>query len=321
MVASQRFGTGSSRFDGEWYFGTFMMGMTATAQTMIEHPELRDDNRDVLQLAAHTLVDPATRAFETKIWGEDAFTGSGDHCGYLCYWLFALNSARTLEPNLEGLEQGDRALARLETHFLERGYLETYPGEVYPVDMAMFMGALAMHGRATGAAHREALDKYENLVRTRWRDESGYLHQSITLEGKPRDRARGSGTALASFALGYAIPSLSKDLWDSLRTHGYRSVLGFGAIREYAHESGPGDIDSGPVIFGLGVSASGFAMGAARIHGDEKAFRALYASAHFSGAPVDGNDRRNFVIGGPIGQAILFAMVTAPKPHELSKGP
>jgi hypothetical protein len=200
----------------------------------------------------------------------------------------------------------------------QKHLLETYPGEYYPVDMSMFMGALELHGRATHTDHTETLAEFEKVVRERWLDSQGTLMQAVDAEGKPRDRnGRGSGTALASVALARALPTLSRDLWLALRTNNFRSVLGFGGIREFA-VGGSGDVDSGPIIFGLGVSATGFALGAARVHGDEAAFRALYASAHFAGAPIDGDDRRNFVTGGPIGQAILFAMLTSP-PQKVAR--
>jgi hypothetical protein len=315
VSSAKRFRTGSERFDHEWFFGTFMMSVTGTAQVIAEHPELRADARDVLGLGLKTISEKSTRSFDTKAWGEDAFEGTRDHCGFLCYWLFAINRARLVEPQMDAdeLKTADRVLARLEASLNEHGILETYPNEFFPVDNSLFVGALGLHTQATGISHAEAIEKFEKTVRTQWLDPSGYLVQAVDQKGVPRDRARGSGTALASFALAQGAPALSRDLWLSLRKHGFKSVLGFGGVREYPTASGPGDVDSGPVIFGLGVSASGFAMGAARSHGDEAAFNALYASAHFMGVPVDGDKRRNFVTGGPIGQAILFAMLTAPK--------
>jgi hypothetical protein len=326
ILPADRFGTGSSRFDGEWYFGTFMMSVVGTSQVALEYPELRPDTKDVLGLGVHTLMAPKTREYDTRAWGEDALTGSKDHCAFVCYWLYAINLARQVEPNIEGIQEADRVLLRLEAQLRKNGVLETYPGEYYPVDMAMFVGALEMHSRVTGADHAEALRAFESSARAHWLDSNGTLIQSVDANGKPRDmgRGRGSGTALASVALVRALPSLSLELWSALRAHNFRTVLGFGAVREYGTGTvagGPADVDSGPIVFGLGISATGFALGAARAHGDEQAFRALYASAHFAGAPVDGDDRRNFVTGGPLGQGILFAMMTSPRATRVPSTP
>lgn len=95
-------------------------------------------------------------------------------------------------------------------------------------------------------------------------------------------------------------------------------MLGFGTILEHAEGGAGADVDSGPVVAGFGVSATGFAIGASRAHGDRDAFAALYATAHLFGAPFDENGRRTYATGGPLGDAILFAMLTAPSSRRLA---
>jgi hypothetical protein len=87
----------------------------------------------------------------------------------------------------------------------------------------------------------------------------------------------------------------------------------------YDEHSGRADIDSGPVVFGFGVSATGFAIGASRANDDRDAFAALYATAHLFGAPFDEAGARTFATGGPLGDAILFAMLTAPRAATLTR--
>ena len=105
---------------------------------------------------------------------------------------------------------------------------------------------------------------------------------------------------------------MSRSLYEALQRSCYDLVLGFGAMREYAPGvAGRGDIDSGPLVFGYGISATGFAIGSARVHGDHERFEALYATAHLFGAPVTLRGRISFLTGGPLGDAILLAMLTA----------
>ena len=125
---------------------------------------------------------------------------------------------------------------------------------------------------------------------------------------------RGSGTALAAYFLGWADPALSHDLVDAMKRELYGAPLGFGALREYPRgHRGSGDADSGPLVLGFGVSATGFALGAARMNGDAALFDSLFATVQLFGAPDDRSGARRFVTGGPIGNAILFAMLTAPR--------
>ena len=134
------------------------------------------------------------------------------------------------------------------------------------------------------------------------------------------DHARGSGTALAVYLLSFSDPGLAAELYRAVKDKLARTFLGFGVVREYpsGNSGSSGDIDSGPVILGFGVSPTGFSLAGARIYRDEAFFADLYATAYLFGAPLDREDRRGFVTGGPLGDAILFAMLTAqPRMEEV----
>jgi hypothetical protein len=47
------------------------------------------------------------------------------------------------------------------------------------------------------------------------------------------------------------------------------------------------------------------------MHRDPDRFARLYSTAYLFGAPFDRGGAENHVTGGPIGDAILFAMLTA----------
>jgi hypothetical protein len=87
---------------------------------------------------------------------------------------------------------------------------------------------------------------------------------------------------------------------------------GFDAIREYADGyHGVGDIDSGPVIFGVSVAATGFALAPARALGRRESFERIYRTTALFGLPASFGDRRRFCVGGPFGNALLFAFLTS----------
>ncbi len=58
------------------------------------------------------------------------------------------------------------------------------------------------------------------------------------------------------------------------------------------------------------MSVTGFSIALARVHGDRDAFEGLYATAALFGGPVD-DDGLHYALGGPIGDALLFALTTA----------
>ena len=125
---------------------------------------------------------------------------------------------------------------------------------------------------------------------------------------------RGSGTAFSLVAIHYADPKLASILYQGIKKSLASSLLGFGVVREYPHGiHGKGDIDSGPIILGYGLSATGFTISGARMFGDEDYFKRLFATVHIFGAPVNRGGRQGYISGGALGNAILFAMFTAPK--------
>lgn len=310
------FATGSSTYDGEWLFVTRMMAVLGYAQTALEHPELREAHVTRIERCLDALIEPASRRYDTEKWGSDALDdlgGTRPHVGYLAYLALPLALARALDPGSRHAALEQRVIEHLvplyEASPLD--LLETYPREIYPVDNATFFAALAVHDRATGEDHGALLAR---LLRglERYRDpRSGLLYQSIREDGSALDGARGSGTAFAGYLLSFADAELSRSLHDSVQQHLARSFLGFGTVREYLPgEGGFGDVDSGPVLLGQGVSATGFSIALARVHGDRGAFESRLATASFFGGPVD-VDGRHYALGGPLGDALLFALSTA----------
>ena len=184
------------------------------------------------------------------------------------------------------------------------------------MDNCAVIGSIGLYDQATGSDHSDLVRSWVANCRRRCVDpQSGLLYQAMEPEnGTPWDAPRGSGTTLGLYFLSFVDPVLSHDLYRAVRKELAWSCAGFGLVNEYPHHvrGGAGDIDSGPVIFGIGLSPTGFALSGARIHADPMLYRRIHATAHLFGAPLDRDDRLEFVTGGPLGNAIMFAMLTAP---------
>ncbi|WP_053237126.1 hypothetical protein [Sandaracinus amylolyticus] len=307
------FHTGSALFDGEWAFGTHQMTLLALGQIVLEHPELRDAYVPAMRRAADRLVDAGTLRFAASRWGEDPIAAlDGDHGhAYLGYAALALGMLRAVDPETPHAALHDRIEAALARRLARAPHalIETYPGESYPPDVLAVAGSLGLHQRVTGADHRALLDAWSRTFRARWIDASGYLVQAGDARtGEARDAPRGSGTAIGAYFASFVDRDMARTLDEGLARRGHATFLGFGGVREGAE----GDIDSGPVLLGVGVSATGFALASARIHGDRDRYVELARTAWLFGVPVDreGGGRR-FVAGGPLGNALLLAMLTA----------
>ncbi len=315
------FHTGSARFDGEWSLVTSQMAALGLSQVILAHPEQRARYLPSLRLAVDHVLRPPTFAFATQAWGVSPLDHLDDDHGhaYLGYVALAVGALRTVDPATPHAALHDRlvdALARRLEHSAS-GAIETYPGESYPCDLATVVGAIGQHARLTHTDRRALLARMATTYRSRWiNPASGYLAQSVVPStGEPASPGRGSGTALSSYFLSFADPSLSRALGVAVARTGHRTLAGFGGVLEYAPGSaGQGDIDSGPVVLGVSVSATGFALSSARQLGDRDRFVALYRTAALFGVPVARGDGRAFVAGGPLGNAIMLAMLTARSP-------
>jgi hypothetical protein len=100
-------------------------------------------------------------------------------------------------------------------------------------------------------------------------------------------------------------------LFKAIATTQRSNVAGFTGIREYPPgQDGLGDVDSGPLIMGLSPTASVFVSGA-RLTGNLDLFQSLYRSLDVFGSFSDNKNSIASQIGGPLGKALLLAMVTA----------
>ena len=322
-VSTENFTSASELFRNEWLFGSYQMAALGLLQTCAEHPEHRAELLPVAEQAIDELLSERVRAFDAKIWKEDPLasleTSDRGHAAYLGYMNLALGLHRALVPDSRFAGMNDRisdALAR-RVALSPHGILETYPRETYPVDNAAVLGSLLQHARATGADHAAATVPMLARFQKVWRNPAnGLLYQSLDPhDGRPLDPGRASGTTLAAVFLAYGETNVSRDLYQRAKAGCFDTLLGFGFANEYAHgaEGGGGDIDSGPLIFGISPSATGFLLASARRFGDRATFTALYRTAHLMGAPVAvWGGRRSYVTGGPLGNAMLFTLLTAP---------
>lgn len=308
-------------FKGEWMFGTYQMAALGLLQVCRDRPDARAEFLPVAEQAIEQLLSPAVREFDRRAWrGEDpidSLDGDNGHAAYLGYVNLVLSLHRSVAGDSRFTDLNDRISSTLARRVVKsaHGGLETYPAELYPVDNASVLASLLMHQRASGMDHSEATDIMRERFRGAWRDpQSQLLIQAIgPNSGRALDKARASGTALAAYMLSLGEREISRSLYDALCAHCSGSIIGFGYMMEYK-DGGTldlGDVDSGPLIFGTSISGSGFAIASARTFGDRTRFTQLYRTVHFVGAPVGVGKRRVFVSGGPLGNAIMFAMLTA----------
>ncbi|MDP2317558.1 MAG: hypothetical protein Q8P41_32030 [Pseudomonadota bacterium] len=323
-VGTGSFSTGHALFNEEWHFGTCQMAAFGFAQHAEAHPEARAADLARVERCIDMMLSEEGRAFDTRKWGADPLATLAEdrgHAAWLGYTNLVLSVHRSLDPHSRYAAVNDALTDALARRIAadETSLPETYPAERYPVDVAAGIASIGLHDRATGADHSALLDGWTTTLRARYLD-AGLLVQSVWRDGAPADAPRGSGTFLAAYFLSFWDTALATELYRGGRAALYDTVGGLGVMREYpVGRDGKGDIDSGPIVAGYGVSATGFAIGAARAAGDLATAAALTRTATVMGTPVDIDGVRHWksgaALGGaPLADAILFAMMTARVP-------
>jgi hypothetical protein len=305
------FWTGSDRFDGEWAVGTCQMALVGLAQVIDRFPDTRDRYLPAMRRCAHALTSDAAVAFGTEAWGPSDPGRGQAYLGYIAVGLAAL-LRHDPAPDPELANTHDALVARLARNAERDGILglETYPGERCPPDQAVVIAALATHPDTASRA-RNHCDAFRRAIDP----ETDLLPQHDGGAARPGP-VRGSGTLFASWWLAHAGGcglDASRHLWRSSRTGLFETVLGFGGVREVPRGHAPAaDIDSGPILFGYAVSATGFGLASAKTHRDREAFRALYRSSAVFGFAHPTPRGWRYAAGGSLGNAILLAAMTRP---------
>ncbi|WP_431955619.1 hypothetical protein [Nocardia lijiangensis] len=316
----QRRATGSGGvIDRMWGLLAHQMTALGLAQVCLEHPEWRERYAPIVTHAAAKSLLPEMRTEFTSAWhGRDGLADLDSPNGhaYLSYPALALGIARLVDPAFppDLAVQHDALIASYERRLLASptGLLDTFPGEAYPTDVAAVAAAIAVHGRATGIDHGAVLAHWAQQVRAVQIDRgTGLVLQRMGVDGRAHDAPRASGTGLAAYFAGFADRALAEELATVLFRQ-ERSFLGFGAIHEYGNGfRGAGDMDSGPLILGISISATGFALAPARSFGHRDTFTRLFRTTDLFGLPLRSGPRLRFATGGVIGNALLLAFLTS----------
>ena len=310
--------TGNTRFDGQATVAIEQMALLGLGQIVLAHPSMRDAYLPAMRVAAHHLATPATLAYASKVYGHNGLDrmGPGEGHAYLGYINLGLGMLRMVDHDADIAPVHDRLTAELAARIdaSPTGLIETYPGESWPPDVAAVVGSIGLHAAATGTDRKALLERWATrFERCTVHRASGMLVQRLASGScTPADAPRGSGTAIAAYFLSFATPALARRLYDALARNATTSIDGFAGFREYPDGfSGSGDIDAGPIVFGVSVGATGFGLGAARAAGDRDRFTALYRSTRLFGVPTTVDGRTVFAPGGLLGNALLLAMLTA----------
>ncbi|MEZ5089793.1 MAG: hypothetical protein R2719_08720 [Micropruina sp.] len=205
-----------------------------------------------------------------------------------------------------------RALAASAT-----GVPPSYPNGYWPCDAVVAMAGVLRARQVAGQRPDEAmLAEWRSRIGTVRDPASGLLAHRISatgtvVEGRaavPRRSSRRSGRTWIRGARPANGPGSSTASWCARR-----AWWASGSIRG---ATTPGDVDSGPLVFGVSASASAVTLGAARRNGATTLADDLDREAEYLGLPLEWAGTRRFAFGLlPVGDAFV-AWAGSPGVHH-----
>lgn len=307
-------------FQGEWAVGTYSMLTSALTNMAFLYPETREESLPIIEKMIDTMIEnEGFRNFDTGAWrGEEALaslSNSNGHLGYLGHLNLMLAAYHTLggtkESHLRLFPQVSEALIRkMPIHGTGLG--ETYPGQVFIADNVAAMASVALYEQSFPRAQPFSKGWAETLSKKYRHKKTGLLVHRLNTDGSVVEGPRGCTLGWNSFYLPFVDAGLAKDQYETMKKVLGRERWGFAGLREYATGSrGGGDIDSGPVIFGLSSSGTGFAIAGARWHRDVAFLKGLLATSELVGCTIQTGGKRRYLLAPLVGEAIVLAMKTA----------
>ncbi len=194
-------------------------------------------------------------------------------------------------------------------------YLAAYSGQAWPVDSTVAMASLRLHDMLLPARFTGTVQRWLQGVRQRLDPHTGLLpHRVDPGTGDPVEVARGTSQSVIQRFLVEIDPVFAGEQYLRFRDQYVVSPLNLGpAVREYPHGvDGPADVDSGPLLLGVSLSATVVTVGAAQVHGDTPLAEALANYGELAGLPIDTPWTKRYALGLlPVGDAFLAWSKTA----------
>jgi hypothetical protein len=208
------------------------------------------------------------------------------------------------------------ASAAIASAFSESGtpFLAAYPGRAWPVDSSVAVASLRLHDRLFGQRYGPVIDAWLSQVQSRLDPATGLVPHQVDASGNQLSGARATSQSMLQRFLAEIEPGFARDQYQRFRSLFVAHPLLLGpAVREYPRGTdGPGDVDSGPLVLGVSLSATVVTLGAARVQRDDTLAAALHHEGELVGVPVNGFDTKRYAFGAvPVADAFLVWSATA----------
>lgn len=213
-----------------------------------------------------------------------------------------------LSARITGLAEHMRAAPLLSA--------ESYPDECWTFDNTTALAAMRIYDVLYGADHSELARAWlEHAKRSLLDPETGLLVSSFSYDGTHLNGPEGSSLWFTVHNLLLVDRTFAYAQYAATKEHLARTAFGFGWAREWVREVQQPDIDSGPIIAVLELSAasSGLAFVGAGAFADHDLQRALLRSLRLGAFPEPTEAGLRFAATNQVADAVIaYGLVQGP---------
>lgn len=178
-------------------------------------------------------------------------------------------------------------------------YLESYTKQSWPADMFVAMASLSNHDKIFEKKYQSQINDWLHKIKERLDEKTNMIPHKVDSEnGKAVEGARGCSIGLCLRMLAEINPDFAYQqyhLFDSLFVD---KTFGLPSIREYPKGThGLGDIDSGPVIFGVGFSATIVMIGTFATYKNHELAEQQYKTINAFGFSKKTKNQKKYLFG------------------------
>lgn len=165
---------------------------------------------------------------------------------------------------------------------------QSYTGMSWPCDTAPAIHAFSVYQRVTDEKRYQAtIEDWLADSRAALDSDTGLIGHTASLpNGDSTSTARATSQVIILRMLPDIDPAFAREQYERFRERFGRNFFGVPSILEYpSGVTGSGDVDSGPLILGRGVSANVLMIGVAQVYGDHKLANAIAQLGETVGMP------------------------------------
>ncbi|HNS10226.1 MAG TPA: hypothetical protein PKN29_11030 [Candidatus Ozemobacteraceae bacterium] len=191
---------------------------------------------------------------------------------------------------------------------------ESYPDECWLFCNSIGLAAIKVGDYLDGTDHSEFFARWLTSARANLLDkETGILVSAYDLSGKNvSDGPEGSTIWLVTHCLQLIDPEFAKEQYWLARKHLKADFLGFGYAYEWPGGKGHDDVDSGPILplISLSAGSTGLAFLGAASFDDKEYLKQLYRSLEMGAFPVRAPEGIRYCASNAVGDAVLLYSIT-----------